>query len=87
MPQLQITLDDQSLAALDGTAMATTYSREDALKEAISNYISYDRYVREKVAKGLQDIANGEVLSCEEVDKRAEARIARLLTKHGRQAR
>lgn len=83
MPQVQITLDEQSLAALDGTAMAIAHSREDALKEAICNYASYDRYVREKVAKGLQDIADGEVLSSQEVDMRSEIRIEKLLRRRG----
>lgn len=81
MSQIQILLDEQTVAVLDNTAMATARSREDALKEAIYNYASYDKYVRAKVEKGLRDIAAGNVLSCDEVDRRSEIRIARLLNK------
>lgn len=87
MSQIQISLDEQTVAVLDNTAMANACSREDALKEAIYNYASYDQYLRTKVEKGLLDITAGNVLSCEEVDKRSEIRIARLLNKNQQNSR
>lgn len=74
----QIQIDSESLALLDATATASSFSREEALKEAIINYSEYDRWFRKRVASGIREADEGKLLSSEEVDRRAQARIRRL---------
>lgn len=79
MSQITVNIDQDTLALLDESAAFRSLSREDMLREAINDAAEYDRYARSKIMRGLQDITEGRVYSSEEVDKRAEMRIARLL--------
>lgn len=78
MAQSPIFLDNESIAMLDTTAMASTTSRNDALKEAIHNYVEYDQWVQEKVQKGLQAARNGQVYTDDEVQKHSKALFEKL---------
>lgn len=76
MSLTQISIDADTLARLDATAAANSASREEALKEAIDTYCAYDRWFRNNVQRGLDDIREGRVLSGEEVEKEARALLA-----------
>lgn len=79
MSQVQITLDNDTLALLDATAKASTFSREEALREAIEQYSAYDRWFRARVEEGLADLAAGRVVSNEEAKERSRIRLERFL--------
>lgn len=79
MSQVQITLDNDTLAMLDATAKASTFSREEALREAIEQYSAYDRWFRARVEEGLADLAAGRVVSNEEAKERSRIRLERFL--------
>ncbi len=78
MSQTPIFLDDESIAMLDATAMASTTSRNDALEEAIHNYVEYDQWVQNKVQKGLQAARDGQVYTEEEVQEHSKALFDKL---------
>lgn len=79
MPQVQITLDSECAAKLDAAAAASSLSREEALKEAIEQYIAYDRWFRAKVEEGERAWREGRYHSHEEVKERSRARLEKLL--------
>lgn len=79
MTQAAVNIDQETLSLLDESAAFRLLSREDMLRQAINDAAEYDRYARSKIMRGLEDIAEGRVYSSEEVDARAELRIARLL--------
>lgn len=78
MSQVQITLDNDTLALLDATAKASTFSREEALREAIEQYSAYDRWFRARVEEGLADLAAGRVVSHEQVERESLELLKRL---------
>ncbi|MDO5490722.1 MAG: hypothetical protein Q4F52_11580 [Bacteroidaceae bacterium] len=83
MSLTQVALDQESLAMLDATAVASTFSREEALKEAISQYCEYDRWFRAKVEEGRKAIKEGRFITNDEAKLRAAARRERILASMG----
>ena len=81
MSLTQVQLDQATLAELDATATATTFSRETALKEAIRNYSEYDRWFRAKVEEGRKAYLAGEVCSNEDVEREVELRRAEIFAR------
>lgn len=79
MSLTQISIDAETLALLDATALANTVSREEALREAIANYCEYDRWFRAKVEEGERDYRAGRYVSQEEATRLAEERRKKLL--------
>ncbi len=78
MSLTQISIDAATLARLDALAADNTASREATLKEAIDQYYEYDRWFRDNVQRGLDDIREGRVFSCEEVARESEALLSDL---------
>lgn len=81
MSLTHISLDEATLAELDATSTAITFSRETALKEAIRNYSEYDRWFRAKVEEGRRAYFAGDVCSSEDVEREAQLRRAEILAK------
>ena len=68
MSMTQIAVDQESLAMLDSIAAASSLSREDVLKEAITYYSEYDRWFQDMVQAGRTAVANGDVFSQEDIE-------------------
>ena len=68
MSMTQIAVDQESLAMLDSIAAASSLSREDVLKEAITYYSEYDRWFQDMVKSGRTAVANGDVFSQEDIE-------------------
>jgi len=83
MSMTQIAVDQESLAMLDSIAAASSFSREEALKEAIVQYSEYDRWFRAKVEEGRKAIKEGRFITNDEAKLRASARRKRILASMG----
>lgn len=59
--------DIETLARLDEVAKGLGKTRTSIIKEAVDNYLDYDFWFREQVAKGLKEVREGKVVSHEQV--------------------
>lgn len=82
MSQTQISMDEKILASLDSTSVAQAHSRDEALKEAIQNYVEYDRWHRAKVEAGIKAARAGRVVSGEAVRQHSRALLDKLRSLH-----
>jgi predicted transcriptional regulator len=59
--------DTETLSRLDEIAKGLGKSRTALIKEAVANYLDYDFWFREQVAKGLADLDVGKTVTHEQV--------------------
>lgn len=59
--------DAETLARLDEIAQGRGKTRTDIIKEAVTNFLDYDFWFQEKVAQGLKDLDEGDIVSHDEV--------------------
>ncbi len=65
-----IRLPEDKLARLDALAKTMRRSRNEALNEAIDNYLEYHEWFLTSVEEGLRAIKEGRVVSHEQVMER-----------------
>ena len=77
---MKVTLEPKSEAKLRELAERIGDTPEQYAADVLAAHVdNYDKWFAEQVQKGLDDVANGRVLSLEQSKQRDEARRARLL--------
>ncbi|ADU61510.1 MAG: ribbon-helix-helix protein, CopG family [Pseudodesulfovibrio sp.] len=59
--------DTETLSRLDEIAKGLGKSRTAIIKDAVANYLDYDFWFREQVAKGLADLDAGKTVTHDQV--------------------
>lgn len=59
--------DTETLSRLDEIAKGLGKSRTALIKDAVANYLDYDFWFREQVAKGLADLDAGKTVTHDQV--------------------
>lgn len=75
---LTLSLDDETMTALDNSAALRHLSREETVREAVLQLARYDEYFRNEVETGLEDIRNGRIISDEQMNAEATALLDEL---------
>ena len=78
---LTITLDESTMTTLRAAAEAREISSEELARQAINDFLDYDRWFHQKVQNGVRAYEEGHYLSQEEASRLAAERRAKLLGK------
>ena len=69
---VKVDLTHDQLAQLNQISTATGRGTDELVREAVDNLLAYDKWFREQVRTGLDQMERGELLSGEEVRARLE---------------
>ena len=78
---LTITLDESTMTTLHAVAKAREISSEELARQAINDFLDYDRWFHQKVQNGVHAYEEGHYITQEEASRLAAERRAKLLGK------